>query len=294
MRYPGFTPFVFIFLLAAGQAGAQDVKEKSMLRVGLTYNQTNDQVPILRTSAKIKVGKRYEAMEGVVINLSFMTQTPEGFIGSVKTNKEGTAWMELPEEIAAKIKSISTFKFIASVTSNDKFDDELTEIIITRSRIELSLQEVDSVRTVEAKVLTLKEGQWVAVPETEVKLFVKRLFSDLPIGEGAYTTSDGGIVSSEFNVHIPGDAQGHLIIGAKIDDSDTYGTISTTKVIRWGVPLKPDNSFSKRTLFATRDKTPIWLLIFPNVIIGAVWGFIFYTVYLIRRIRRVGMENRNA
>jgi hypothetical protein len=291
MRYQGIISIAVVLLMASFHVAAQEVKEKSLLKVGLTFNQTNEQVPILRASAKIKVGKRYEAMEGVVINLSFMDQTPEGFIGSVRTNKEGTAWMAVPEEIFTKIKSLSTFKFIASVTSNDKFDDELTEIIITRARIELSLQEVDSVRSVEAKVLTLTEGQWIATPETEVKLFVKRLFSDLPVGEGTYTTSEGGIVSSEVNTHIPGDIHGNIIIGAKIDDSDTYGTIATTKVIRWGVPLKVDNSFSKRTLFATRDKTPLWLLIFPNVIIAAVWGFIFYTVYLIRRIRQAGLEN---
>lgn len=283
-----------LVLLAFAQLWGQDAKEKKVIRVSLIYNQINEGVPTLKASAKIKAGKRYEALDGVVINLFFMEEAPDGFIGSVKTNKEGTAWMALPEEITNKIKSLSQFKFIASVTSNDIFDDELTEILITKSRIELSLQEVDSVRTIEAKVLALKEGQWVSVPQTEVKLVVKRLFSDLPIGEDAYTTSDGGMVSTEFNMHIPGDEHGNLIIGAKIDDSDVYGTVATTKIIRWGVPRKVDTSFSKRTLFATRDKTPLWLLIFPNIIIATVWGFIFYSFYLIRRIRKIGLEHKNV
>lgn len=285
---------IFALLSSAIMVRSQDAKEKSAIIVGLTYNQTNEQTPTLRTSAKTKVGRRFEALDGVVINMFFMTESPDGFIGSVKTNKEGTAWMVLPDEIKAKIASLSQFKFIASVTSNTHYDDERSEILVTRSRIELSLKEVDSVRTVEAKVLALQEGQWVDVQDVEVKLFVKRLFSDLPIGDDSYTTNDGGIAATEFNMHIPGDALGYLTIGAKIDDNETYGTISTTKVIRWGVPLKADNSFSKRTLFATRDKTPIWLLIFPNIIIATVWGFIFYTLYLIRRIRKVGMADKSV
>jgi hypothetical protein len=295
MKYIGIlSAMILTALVSVSVRTSAQEKEKSIIRVSLSYIQTNEQAPVLKTSAKRKVGKRYEAIDGVVINLSFMEDSPQGFIGSVKTNKEGIASMVLPDTIRKKLSSLSQFKFIASVTSNDQFDDELTEIFITKSRIELSLQEVDSVRTVEAKLLALREGQWVDVPETEVKLFVKRLYSDYPIGLDAYTTNEGGLVSATYNMNLPGDPHGNLIIGAKVDDNDTYGTIATTKVIKWGVPLKADTSFSKRTLFSTRDKTPIWLLIFPNLIIASVWGFIFYLVILIRRIRKIGIENKNA
>jgi hypothetical protein len=284
---------VAAWLLVCLSASAQEEKEKQVIRISLTYNQVNEEIPVLKITAKIKEGKRFTALEGVVINLSFMEDSPEGFIGSVKTNKEGTASMTLPAEIKARVDSLSQFKFIASVTSNDRFDDESTEIDITKARIELSLQEVDSVKTIGAKVMAMQDGKWKEAPETEVKLFVKRLFSDLSVGEDVYTTNENGEVSTEFNVKIPGDPQGNIIIGAKIVDSDMYGTISTTKVVEWGIPLKADNSFSKRTLWATRDKTPLWLLIFPNLIIATVWGFIIYLLYLIGRIRKNGIANRH-
>ena len=61
--------------------------------------------------------------------------------------------------------------------------------------------------------------------------------------------------------------------------NEAYGSLVSTKTAKWGQPRVPDNSFAKRTLWATRDKTPLWLLIFPNLIIVTVWGIIFYLVY---------------
>ena len=282
---------IVAFLSASIHLSAQGEKKKSAIKIGLSYIKVNDQAPVLKASAQIKNGKKFEPLEGVEINLSFMEETPRGFLGRVKTNNQGTASMTLPAEINTRLDSLSPFKFIASVTSTDRFDEQTAEIEITRARIELSLPEADSVKKVEAKVLELKDGKWIAVPQTEVKLFVKRLFADFSIGENAYTTNEAGEVSAEFKMSIPGDASGNIIIGSKIDESDVYGTISTTKVMKWGVPQKEDNSFYERSLWAARDKTPWWLLIFPNVIIAAVWGFIFYIVYLLRRIRKIGMAN---
>ena len=89
--------------------------------------------------------------------------------------------------------------------------------------------------------------------------------------------------------------QGNIDIGAKIDDHEMYGSLVSTKAAKWGVPLNPDNSFAKtfakRTLWATRDKTPIWLLVFPNLIIVSVWGIIFFLIYQITRIIKLGKAN---
>ena len=282
---------VVAFLSASIHLSAQGEKEKGTIKIGLSYIKVNDQAPVLKASAKIKNGKKFEPLVGVEINLSFMEETPGGFLGRVKTNQHGIASMTLPAEINTRLDSLSPFKFIASVRSTDRFDEQTAEIEITRARIELSLPEADSAKKIEAKVLELKDGKWIAVPQTEVKLFVKRLFADFSIGENAYTTNEAGEVSAEFKMSIPGDASGNIIIGSKIDESDVYGTISTTKAMKWGVPQTEDNSFYERSLWAARDKTPWWLLIFPNVIIAAVWGFIFYIVYLLRRIRKIGMAN---
>jgi hypothetical protein len=274
--------------LTAFQSMAQE--EKNKIKLGLTYTQINDDVPLLKCTAKTKVGKRFEPVQGIEIKVSFGEETPEGFIANIKTDHEGIASIVLPNQVAAHLDSLSPFKFIASVLPNDQFDETTSEIEITRTHIDLLLNEVDSTKTIEAKVFALTDGKWIGAPDTEVKLFIKRLFSDLPIGEDTHTTDETGAITSDFTTSIPGDANGNLIIGAKIEDSDAYGTIIVMKTIHWGIPLKEDDSFYERTLWASRDKTPWWLLIFPNIIIATVWGFIFYLLYLIRKIRKAGTE----
>jgi hypothetical protein len=112
--------------------------------------------------------------------------------------------------------------------------------------------------------------------------------------EDSYSTDKNGEVSAGFTLSLPGDAQGNIMIGAKIDDHEVYGNLVSSKIAKWGLPRVPDNSFAKRTLWSTRDKTPLWLLIFPNLIIISVWGIIFYLFYQIARIIKIGRANHDA
>ncbi|MDH5251467.1 MAG: hypothetical protein OEW40_20905, partial [Cyclobacteriaceae bacterium] len=172
--------------------------------------------------------------------------------------------------------------------------DESVEIDIAKARITLTLEEEDSVRMIYAKLSALEDSSWTDVPETEIKFIVRRLLSDLSGGEEElYTTDESGEASSQFDLTIPGDVNGNIIIGAKIDDNELYGNLVATKIVKWGVPVVKDNSFAKRSLWATRDKTPLWLLIFPNLIIAGVWGMIFYLIYLIYRISKLGKADKS-
>jgi len=292
MKRSGFFIFALSILwIASLQLLAQE--EKSAVKVSLTYTQVNDQPPVLKLTTKVKAGKKFTPLAGAEGSVWYKEETKEGLIGQFKTDKQGLAFVTLPSALATRIDSLSPLKFIAAVSATAKWDEEKTETEVTRAKIELTLTEVDSVRKIEAKVLAIKDGKWVEVPATELKFFVKRLFSDFPVGETA-TTDDAGAASTEYNITIPGDIGGNIIVGAKIDDNETYGTISGVKTMKWGTPTEADNSFYDRTLWAARDKTPYWLLIFPNVIIATVWGFIIYLVYLIIRIRNVGINDSNV
>jgi hypothetical protein len=265
-------------------------EEKKSIRLSLSYSQINNQLPELTATAKSKNGKKFEAVEGIEVQFFLSEQSPGSALGKAMTNKKGIASIEIPVTVASKLDSLSPFKAVAFVAESKKFEEQTTETEITKARVELVLFEADSTRKVGAKLMTLKEGKWIETPGVEMRLFVRRLLSDLPIGENAVTTDDAGDVSADFKMTIPGDTKGNIIIGAKLDDNDTYGTIVAMKFAKWGVPQKADHSFYERSLWASRDKTPIWLLVFPNVIIVTVWGFIFYMVYLIFRIRKVGLE----
>lgn len=274
---------------------AQDKVEKGTISINLAYHQLNDDLPQIKVSAKTKIERRFQPVEGVEINIFLNAETSQGFIGRVKTNSHGAGSLPLPDRFKDHWDSLSTFTFIGTLTQNDRFEDQSAELEISKVRIELTLNEADSVRTIRAKVLARKDTGWVAQPETEIKLVVRRLNSDFAATEEeTFITDEKGEISAEFTLSIPGDAQGNIVIGAKIDDHETYGNLVSAKTAKWGLLLLPDNSFGKRTLWATRDKTPLWLLIFPNLIIITVWGIIFYLVYLIARIVKLGKASDQA
>jgi len=273
-------------------AQAQNKTEKGTIKIDLAYQQLNNDLPIIRVSAKTKIERKFTPVEGVEVNLFFGSEDSHGFMGRVETNSHGVASLPLPARFKEQWDSLSSFKFIGTVTKNENFEDQSTELEIAKAKIELALDDIDSVRTIHAKVLAFKNNDWVAQPETEIKFVVRRLLSDLKATEEeTFTTNENGEVSGQFNLSIPGDVQGNIIIGAKIDDHESYGNLVSTKTTKWGVPLAPDNSFAERTLWATRDKTPLWLLIFPNLIITSVWGVIFFLLYQIIRLIKLGKTN---
>jgi hypothetical protein len=285
---------LFICGLAAS-IQAQDKAEKIAVKVDLAYHQQDDGLPVLIASAKTKKGKKFEPVDSVDVNVYFNEEGTAGFMGRIRTNNKGTGKLSLPDRFKNDWVTLATCTFIATVTSNERFKDTSAEIEIAKAKIELTAEEKDSVRTITAKVLAFQDSVWVEVPETEIKLVVRRLLSDLKVGEeDSYTTDEKGEATAEFNLDIPGDYEGNIFIGAKIDDNEIYGNLVATKKMKWGTPLERDDSFKARTLWATRDKTPLWLLIFPNLIIASVWGIIFYLLYQITRIIKLGRTNESA
>jgi hypothetical protein len=278
-----------LFFLNAFTSSAQE--EKKSIKLGLSYSQINNQLPELIATAKSKLGKKFESIEGTEVQFFLSEQSPKNLLGKAITNKKGIASIEIPVNVVTRLDSLSPFKVVAFIAESKKFEEQTTETEITKARVELLLFEADSTRKVEAKITTLKEGKWIETSGVEVKLFVRRLLSDLPIEENALTTDDAGGVSADFKMIIPGDAKGNIIIGAKLDDNDSYGTITAMEFATWGTPRKVDRSFFERSLYGSRDKTPIWLLVVPGIIIVTVWGLILYMLFLIYRIRKVGIQN---
>lgn len=280
---------VILLLLAVWRLQAQEEKEKAPIRIILAYYQSDEALPLIKVTASTKKNQKFVPVADAEVNLFFNEETAEGFMGRVTTNDRGSASMTLPVKFKTSWDSMIFFKFIGTVTGNKQFEDEAAEIEITKARIELSLTEEDSIRTIKAALHASTDSGLVSVPETDLLLVVSRLLSDIGAGEEEfYTTDENGEVSAPFIFKFPGDETGKIRIGAKIEDHELYGNLKTTQNIQWGSPLLADHSFAKRSLWATRDKTPIWLLVFPNLLIIGVWGTIIYLINIILKIRKLG------
>lgn len=158
-----------------------------------------------------------------------------------------------------------------------------------QAELKLDFTKEDSVNVCNVNVVS--EGNPVA--EVTVKLFVKRLFGLLPVGEVA--TDESGVARFEVPADIPGDAKGIYTVIAKIEDDENYENVEAQGDINWGVIKGNDQSKKmERSLSASRDRAPIYFIIVSNLIIAAIWGTIFYCILQVFKIRRMSSAKKKG
>ena len=152
--------------------------------------------------------------------------------------------------------------------------------------ITLSFAKADSVNV--CKALVTSEG--VPVKEVPVSLFVKRMFSQLPIGE-AVATDSTGVASFEVPQDLPSQ-NGKLTIFAKIVDDENYKNTEASGIVNWGTIIVSDNSkVDERSIFAGRNKAPIFFIIVSLLSLFLVWGTLIYAVLQVFKIKRLSSAN---
>lgn len=281
-------------LLVPRMVISQDDTVRLSPRIELNYFQVNGELPYLTTRVRVKKDSRWEPVKWVIVNLFLNEETKLGMMGNATTNIKGEGSYILPAKFKPAWDSLDQYTFIARIKSDDKVRDTKKVITIKRSNLKVETNEQDSTRKILITIQERQRGKWENVSDLELKAFINRHFGKLIIGEDTYTTDENGAVSVSFEASIPGDDKGVIAVGATIEDNDDYGNLTTTQNVAWGLPLEEhDDFFAKRTLWSTRDKAPIWLLIFPNFVIFLVWGviaYLFYNVLILKRIYRNSLK----
>jgi hypothetical protein len=103
------------------------------------------------------------------------------------------------------------------------------------------------------------------------------LFNPLRIGEEFNNTDEDGRIMVPIEQGIPG-VDGNLTFEVVLNESDDFGTVKAMVIGHVGVPIVDESTFDQRTMWSPRNKTPIFLLIFPNLLIIGIWGLIVYLI----------------
>jgi hypothetical protein len=151
------------------------------------------------------------------------------------------------------------------------------------AQIELTFQVQDSVK--QAKAVITKNH--TPLKGVDVVFAVKKSFGSLPLGD-AVTTDEKGEAVADFPTDIPGDESGNLTVTAKVEENDQTGELLATKSTNWGVPTTVKDTVDRRALWATADNAPIPLVITVVSLVALVWGTIFYMLYQLVIINRLG------
>lgn len=155
------------------------------------------------------------------------------------------------------------------------------------AKIEFAFVKNDSLNV--CNLLVTSEGK--PAPDVSVKVYVKRLFGLLPIGDDV-TTDENGAASVEFPRDLPGDEKNNLEVVAKIEDDDNFGTVESKSTINWGVPKKLVGDIHERSLSASRSHAPIYFIVASNLIIFGIWGTLLYVVLQVFKIKKLGKEKK--
>jgi hypothetical protein len=282
--------FLFLFsLLLSFVAKTQDsVARELILKIG--YYKPVDNLPYLKISATEKVDRKFIPQKDITASVYIGEEIAGGLLEKIKTDKNGEYKIFIPASFKSTWESASTFSFIAVTEATKIFQSTKSEMSVTKAKIELDTSSADGAKSITVKVNELKEAEWRPAKNVELKIAVRRSLGNLPVGdEESYTTDSTGSATAEFKRDsLYGDEKGNYTIIARTEDNDVYGNIFTEKIVNWGVVPVQDKSFYQRSLWATRSRTPIWLLALAYSIIAGVWGTLIYLVRELLKIKKLG------
>lgn len=290
-----------LFTLVSTNIIAQEEKassEKAKAIMKLTYKKTNDELS-LKVAAFTKVEGKNIPIEGSMVSLylnetkPYDTKTGEGLLGRLPLDQDGKILFVLKDGVKELARGKHQFKLIAEMKDNPKYLDKQQEVEINDANITITISGKDTARIATAKLTEIKEdGTVVPIVGTEIKFGIKRTFSILPFGGDGLVTNENGEISAPIPNKIIGEADGTLIVTARIEENDTYGNVQSNKAIPWSVLPKPIVE-NKRNLWSTGRNAPYSLVIVSLSIIGVIWGLLIYLVTFLFKIKKMGKENSN-
>ncbi|MEO7266018.1 MAG: hypothetical protein ABIW38_13970 [Ferruginibacter sp.] len=282
---------IFVFGISAGKVKAQDSTESPTI-LGIKYFLPENNVPYIEINTKKKLGRKFEPVVNVTVNVYLDEVGDKNLLGKVITGKTGLARIGIPASLKTSWDALDEFKIVAASVPTAKEEALSEELTIKKAILVIDTSSADGMRIVTGQLKEKKGAEWVAVKDIEMKLRIKRLLGNLTVGdEETYTSDSTGLASAEFKKDsMPGDAKGNLVLVARVEDNDVYGNLVVEKTAPWAVPGVTDANFWHRSLWSTGNRSPIWLLIIAIAIIGGVWGTIIYLVRQMFKIKKLGKQ----
>jgi hypothetical protein len=295
-KYPfgGFyrlLPVLLVFLLPvfsfaqtdttkASEAASQEVVTYSPL-IEFISIQKNDNSVDLKASMKAKIKGTLTQLPGFKIEFFVGPDTAAKKAGEAATDRNGVAIFNCkPDQLVIDGEGKLNFKAVFAGKGSLEPAEEL--LSVKRARLEITPVKEDSVLSLNFKLVDLSTGTETPVPETDVVVFVKRLFSGLKLGEGK--TNENGETQIEIANNLPGDAKGNITLIGKIEENELYGNLEATVKQPWGTPVSDKLQELPRALWSTHP--PIWMLVTFIVLMTVVWGHYLVIIFELFRLRK--------
>ena len=260
-----------------------EVKEATTYAPLITFIsvQKSDNSVDLKATVQAKISGTLTKLPGLKIEFTVGADSTAKKLGEVITDSRGVAILNCkPDQLTTDKEGKLNFK--ASFAGKDSIESAEELVSVKRARLEITPVKEDSLLTVKVKLIDLSTGTETAVPETDLGVFVKRMFSALKLGEGK--TDEAGEASIEIPNNLPGDAQGNITLLAKLDENEVYGNLEAAVTQPWGTPVSDELKALPRALWSTLP--PLWMPITFLILMTAVWGHYIVIIFELFRLRK--------
>ena len=203
-------------------------------------------------------------------------------IGKVITNMGGKSRFTLKDLNSLKPDSTNTYNIEISFDGNDDFSRASKSLNFKNATIEAKHVTLDSINYISATLIN-KLTDSVVIGQS-LKVQVQRLFKPLLLAE-FNETDENGTILVPIPMGIPG-VDGIIAIEVVLNDSDEFGTVKAIVNAPIGKLIVDESTFDERTMWSPRNKTPIFLLILPNLLTLVIWGFIIYLISNLFKINK--------
>ena len=261
----------------------EEVKETTTYAPLITFIsvQKSDNSVELKATVQAKISGTLTKLPGLKIEFTVGADSTAKKLGEVVTDIRGVAILNCkPDQLTTDKEGKLNFK--ASFAGKDSIESAEELVSVKRARLEITPVKEDSLLTVKIKLIDLGTGTETAVPETDLGVFVKRMFSSLKLGEGK--TDEAGEASIEIPNNLPGDALGNITLMAKIDENEVYGNLEAAVTQPWGIPISDELKALPRALWGTLP--PLWMPITFLILMTAVWGHYIVIIFELFRLRK--------
>ncbi|MEQ8880095.1 MAG: hypothetical protein RLQ12_10705 [Cyclobacteriaceae bacterium] len=283
MRYrskPRSLFLVFLLLIASVTVYSQDKKYRA--RVSLEHVKIINEQSYIGISAKFKGEDGFEPASDLEFNVyRSVNEDSLVVLGKARTNTEGKAKFVLKETMKQSDTS-GIYTYTVAIEDNEKFRDTDKSISFSEANLTVDVVTIDSTYHITA-VLTDASGN--ALQGEFLKVGLKRLYGNLTIGEDNNETDENGAILVPFRDEMPG-VEGNLTFEVLLKESDAYGTIKAAISAPIGRPIEDESTFDVRTMWSPPNKTPLYLLIFPNLMILGVWVPLLLLMFNLYRISK--------
>jgi hypothetical protein len=278
---------VLLAWMVNNTALGQGTKTEPSLNLG--YFNKNEGLQYLQATAKAKIDGKFKPVAGLHVQFYISDEQDSNLLGKSITNEKGIATVFIPPSAKTEWMKSDTREFLARSDSTTTYDAANATAEVTKSKIRI---DTGADRNIQATLLARKNGSWIPVGGVDMVLAVKRLNADLLVDQNpTHTTDSLGVASTDYSLSdLPGDSAGNIVLIAKLEDNDLYGSLTSERIVPWGIPTRYVSNFGKRSLSARGGRSPLFLVFLAYSIALSTWAVIIYLVFQIRKIKKLGKE----